>query len=481
MLFAVPPLAGHVNPTIAVAAELTARGHRVAWTGPAAALSALLPAGSHLYPAGDRSGGDGIDVLHGRWRDLRGIAALRFLWADVLLPLARAMVPGVHAAVEAFVPDVLVADQQALAGPLVARRHGLPWATSATTTAEFTRPFDGVPKVGEWVAQRIAALLAECGAPSGWDPRFSPHLVLVFSTPALLGDGGPAGDEAGGPPGVDARPYAPAAGRADAVSRPAGRRYPPHYAFVGPAFGARPSTGDFPWHRLDPGRARVLVSLGTLNREAGARFYPAVLRAADALADRAQLILAAPADLAGTVPHHVVHQEYVPQLALLPHLDAVLCHGGHNTVCEALAYGLPLVVAPVRDDQPIVAGQVTGAGAGVRVRFGRARADELHQALAAVLDDPAHRRGARRIQASFAAAGGARSAADRLEKLQAGAVAAGTSGATHPGTSTGRHPGASDARHPGARHARPPGPGTAPTKTEAGTEPEPEAETEKGL
>ena len=196
VLFVVPPLVGHVNPTIAVAAELTARGHQVAWTGPAAALAPLLPAGSLLYAAGDGDAADSTDVLHGRWRDLRGIAALRFLWAEVLIPLARAMLPGVHTAVEAFAPDVLVADQQALAGPLVARRHGLPWATSATTSAEFTRPFEGVPKVGEWVAQRIAALLAESGAPSGWDPRFSPHLVLVFSTPALIGDGGPPGDGA---------------------------------------------------------------------------------------------------------------------------------------------------------------------------------------------------------------------------------------------------------------------------------------------
>ncbi|MFK0259852.1 glycosyltransferase [Streptomyces angustmyceticus] len=431
VLFVVPPLVGHVNPTIAVAAELTARGHRVAWTGPAAALSPLLPAGCVLYPAGVPGGGEGTDALHGRWRDLRGVAALRFLWAEVLLPLARAMLPGVHAAVEAFAPDVVVADQQALAGPLVARRHGLPWATSATTSAEFAHPFDGVPKVGEWVAQRIAALLAQCGAPSGWDPRFSPHLVLVFSTPALIGDGAPAGD--------GARPATAAAGTGTAA-RPGDRWYPPHYAFVGPAFGARPSTGDFPWHRLDPGRARVLVSLGTLNREAGTRFYPAVLRAADALADRAQLILAAPREFAGDVPPHLIHQEYVPQLALLPHLDAVLCHGGHNTVCEALAHGLPLVVAPVRDDQPIVAGQVTAAGAGVRVRFGRARADELHRALAAVLDDPAHRRAARRIQASFAAAGGARAAADRLEKLSAGATG----------------------------HPAPPVPGTAPTENEKG-------------
>ncbi|WUF65168.1 glycosyltransferase [Streptomyces decoyicus] len=439
VLFVVPPLVGHVNPTIAVAAELTARGHQVAWTGPAAALAPLLPAGSLLYAAGDGDAAERTDVLHGRWRDLRGIAALRFLWAEVLIPLARAMLPGVHTAVEAFAPDVLVADQQALAGPLVARRHDLPWATSATTSAEFTRPFDGVPKVGEWVAQRIAALLAASGAPSGWDPRFSPHLVLVFSTPALIGDGGPSGD--------GARTSGAADGPPGAAARPGGRSYPPHYAFVGPAFGARPSAHAFPWHRLDPGRARVLVSLGTLNREAGARFYPAVLRAADALADRAQLILAAPGDLAGTVPDHMVHQEYVPQLALLPHLDAVLCHGGHNTVCEALAHGLPLVVAPVRDDQPIVARQVAESGAGVRVRFGRARADELHRALAAVLDDPAHRRAARRIQASFAAAGGALTAADRLEKLPPGAAG--------PGRSAVRPP-------------VPPGPGTAPTENEKG-------------
>lgn len=128
--------------------------------------------------------------------------------------------------------------------------------------------------------------------------------------------------------------------------------------------------------------------------------------------------MAAPADVVGEVrADHVLLQEYVPQLPLLAHLDAVVCHGGHNTVCEALAHGLPLVVAPVRDDQPIVAQQVEAAGAGIRVRFGRPRADDIHAALSGVLDGPDHRRAARRIQASFAAAGGAAAAADRLEKL----------------------------------------------------------------
>ncbi|KJY16563.1 glycosyl transferase [Streptomyces sp. NRRL S-104] len=386
VLFTVPPLAGHINPTVAVGAELASRGHEVAWTGPAAALTRLLPAQARVLPAGEEAGG-AYTALHERWRDLRGVGALRFLWEEALVPLARAMVPGVERAVRTFGPDVVVADQQALAGPLVARRLGVPWATSASTSAELTRPFADFPKVGEWVAGQIAGLLAEYGAGRErpeWDPRFSERLVLVFSTPELVGT---TGD------------------------------FPPHHAYVGPAFGARPAPAGFPWRRLDPGRRRVLVSLGTLNQEAGSRFYDAVLGAAERLADDVQLVLAAPPSLVGEVPDHVLLQESVPQPALLPHLDAVVCHAGHNTVCEALAHGLPLVVAPIRDDQPIVARQVVEAGAGIRVRFGRTRAEELRDALTSVLDDPGHRRAARRIQASFAAAGGAAAAADRLEKL----------------------------------------------------------------
>ncbi|MFI6004147.1 glycosyltransferase [Streptomyces sp. NPDC051366] len=396
VLFTVPPLAGHVNPTVAVGAELAARGHQVAWTGPAGALARLLPAHARILPAGEEAGG-GYAALHDRWRDLRGVGALRFLWEEALVPLARAMVPGVTDAVRGFAPDLMVADQQALAGPVIARRLGIPWVTSASTSAELTRPFADFPKVGEWVDEQISGFLAECGTDradgtaggkgadgTGWDPRFSERLVLVFSTPELIG----TEDD-----------------------------FPPHYAFLGPAFGTRPHPPGFPWQRLDPERRRVLVSLGTLNQEAGGRFYGAVLGAAERLADEVQLVLVAPAALVGAVPGNVLLLERVPQLELLPHLDAVVCHGGHNTVCEALAYGLPLVVAPIRDDQPIVARQVVGAGAGVRVRFGRTRTEELRDALTAVLDDPGPRRAARRIQASFAAAGGASAAADRLEKL----------------------------------------------------------------
>lgn len=273
VLFTVPPLAGHVNPTVAVGSEMAARGHEVAWTGPAGALSRLLPEHARILPAGEEAGG-GYEALHARWRDLRGVGALRFLWEEALVPLARSMVPGVRRAVHTFGPDVLVADQQALAGPLVARELAVPWATSASTSAELTRPFAEFPKIGEWVAAQIGGLLADCGAVGEaggpeWDPRFSDRLVLVFSSRELVG------------------------GAQD---------FPPHYAFVGPAFGARPPAPGFPWERLDPARRRVLVSLGTLNQEAGGRFYGAVLGAAERLSGEVQLVMVAPASLVAAAP-----------------------------------------------------------------------------------------------------------------------------------------------------------------------------------
>jgi UDP:flavonoid glycosyltransferase YjiC (YdhE family) len=115
-------------------------------------------------------------------------------------------------------------------------------------------------------------------------------------------------------------------------------------------------------------------------------------------------------------------------LDLLPRLDAVLGHGGLNTVCEALVHAVPLVIAPIKGDQPINADRVSAAGAGIRVSFARARPDRLREALTAVLEDPSYRAAARRAGAALRAAGGAEAAAGHLEDL-AGRTPAGAAAA----------------------------------------------------
>ncbi|AKJ14572.1 glycosyl transferase [Streptomyces incarnatus] len=386
-LFVVPPLTGHINPAVGVAARLAAHGHRVAWVCPDPALvRRLAGADAEVFGcAGPVPGAEGAV----RPPDLRGAEALKFLWEWYLLPLADAMAPGVRAAAEAFRPDVVVADQQAFAGALVAERLGLPWATSATTSAEFTGAYDGLPKVADWLRDRLTGLRTRIGDPSGTvDPRSSPHLLLIFSTPELIG------------------PLAPLA---------------PHIHYVGPSLAGRPAGPGFPWELLDQPRAKVLVTLGTANADAGGRFLAECLTALRERADRVQAVIADPGGALAVPPgdKDVLVLPSVPQLALLERMDAVVCHAGHNTVCEALWHGVPLVVAPIRDDQPVVAGQVVDAGAGVRVRFGRARADRLGAALDTVLTDPGHRAAAARIRTAFRAAGGARAAAAHLERLAA--------------------------------------------------------------
>jgi MGT family glycosyltransferase len=384
-LFVVPPMAGHVNPTLPVGRELAARGHDVAWAGPPEVAEELMPPGARFIrvPLSSRV----RDHIAARADDLRGAAALKHLVGEFLVPLADCMVPGVHAAVDAFRPDALVVDQQALAGVAVALARDLPWATSATTSAMLTDPMELIPRVKEWADGLQREVLVRAGVDprtaASVDLRFSPDLVLVFSTTAFVG-------------------------RDD---------FPPHYAFVGPAIGDRPDGTPFPWEWLDRPGPHVLVSLGTLNWHNGGRFFTAAAEAIGGM--DAHGIVVAPRELVAAAPPNVLAVPHVPQLALLPRLDAVVCHGGHNTVCEALAHGLPLVVAPIRDDQPAIAAQVEAAGAGVRVMFRRAGPEALRAALASALGDPGLRAGAERIRRSFAAAGGPAAAADELESLPA--------------------------------------------------------------
>ena len=383
----VPPMTGHVNPTVPLGAELARRGHDVAWVGQHAVVDKLLPADATFLPVG-RELAEKVGPNYAP-EDRRGPEGFKFLWEDFLVPYARETAPEVRAHVAEFGADVLVVDQQALAGAVVARLTGLPWATSATTSAELVDPFSRMPKIESWIRGQMVDLQVGLGVDRAdaerGDLRFSEQLVVAFTSETLVGS-------------VEG--------------------HYPQVRFVGPSIEQRPEPVEFPWDWLDPSTPTVLVSLGTVSAAMGQRFFTVAI---EALSGRdLQAVFVVPPDVAATLPPHgdnVLVRARVPQLALLRHVDAVVCHGGHNTVCEALALGLPLVVAPVRDDHPLVADQVVAAGAGLRVKFGRIRAAALAEAVDAALHDPGLRKGAALVKASFERAGGAPAAAAAVEEL----------------------------------------------------------------
>ncbi|KZM71909.1 glycosyltransferase [Nocardia terpenica] len=387
-LFVVPPLVGHINPLVGVSAALTEQGHQVAWAGPPEMIRQLAGGETIAYPAcGWDSETPPVQPLEYRSPAI----GLKLLWEKVLVPLADAMAPGVSAAIADFVPDVLVVDQHAVAGALIAQRFGLPWATSATTPADLVDPLAGLPKVQAWLTDLVRDLRQRIGDPTAEDadPRFSPHLVLAFTTDALVGPDVEVGEQ---------------------------------IRFVGPSVTARPSESDFPWDWLDPARQTVLITLGTICTTGVDRFLTAAAEAIAARAERLQAVIVDPGGVLGALGPNILVRPRVPQVPLLAKTDAVICHAGHNTVCESLWHGLPLVMAPIVNDESIVASQVVRAGAGIRVRFNRATTRHLGDAVDAVLTQPHYSQAAAQLQRSFRSAGGACAAAAELETFAARTV-----------------------------------------------------------
>ncbi|BAJ32505.1 MULTISPECIES: glycosyltransferase [Kitasatospora] len=378
-LLAVPPLAGHVNPAAGIADELVARGHEVAWTGTETMLRPLLGPDARVFGTGNRM----FRAMGGH-----GLASLRSLWEGFVVPYAKFTLKPLDAVVREFRPDALLVDQHTPAAALVAHRYGLPWATLAPGALELGRPYRHLPGVEAWTAGLLAGLWERAGLPADefTDPRFSPHLVLATTGRPLLGD-------------LPQRP---------------------EHALVGPVLTPRPKDPAFPWERLTPGRRTVLVTMGTMSDAVGADFLHRTVAALGQLGDGVRAVVAAPRGaLPAALPDSVTVVDRAPILELLSggRLDAVLCHGGMNTVVESLAHGVPVLAAPIRNDQPFVARRVAEAGAGLRVPFARVSPPVIAERLRRVLDEPSHRAAAESIGRQLLSGGGALAAADRMEAL----------------------------------------------------------------
>jgi len=376
-LFVPVPVVARLWPAVAIGDALAAGGHEVAWCGPESNLGPLLGPGATIYPTGQRS-----------YREFHqsGTAAVRELWDEYVVPLNRFIQGPVDRAVAEYQPDVVVADQYALAGALAAYKQGVRWASLCAGVLELTPPA-GEPGLQEFVRSRLQQAWERAGlSPDDRvDLRFSPYLVIATTSAALTGT----------------------------------VPMPDNCVLVGAALGPRRTDPDFDWDWLDPGRRHVLVTAGTLSAHLVHGFVPRIMAALEPMAGRVQAVLNASQELMPDPPSHVLVTPRIPMLELMPRLDAVVCTGGQSTVNEALVCGVPLVVAPIRLGELSVAEQVTLAGAGIAVSFAEATPAQLAAAVTALLDEPGYRAQARRIGAEFSAAGGTGTAAARLVALAA--------------------------------------------------------------
>ena len=104
-------------------------------------------------------------------------------------------------------------------------------------------------------------------------------------------------------------------------------------------------------------------------------------------------------------------------LFLLKHATLMITHGGLNSVMEALAEGVPLVVLPACSDQPGVATRVIACGAGEFIAMKRCQSDNLRPAVERVLSDPRYKARASLMQDAIGNTGGIEEAADVIERV----------------------------------------------------------------
>jgi UDP:flavonoid glycosyltransferase YjiC (YdhE family) len=87
-------------------------------------------------------------------------------------------------------------------------------------------------------------------------------------------------------------------------------------------------------------------------------------------------------------PDNVRFEQYTPHSQLLPHCDALLCHGGFNTVLGSLVAGVPVVCVPLGSDQDFNARFCEERGFGLSLDEEEATPERIRAAVRRVLSEP---------------------------------------------------------------------------------------------
>jgi MGT family glycosyltransferase len=369
------PAHGHINPTLPVVAALVARGYRVTYptTQPFAAKVARSGAEVVLYESKlfVSSADDGDQ--------------LRKMRKDIIDEIASAA-----AQLQPFYlsnwPDLILYDQVTYVGELLSIRLGVRsvrlWSTFANNE-HYRGVRDGAPQY-----ESIQLQFMQC--------------VQDFFTQQGIAEADRARSAA-----VAHIAFLPR------VFQHRGETFDHRYHFVGPCLGPR---HDGEWQPPTGERPVLLISLGTIF--AWPDFFKMCI---EAFADsRWHVVLVTgsgfdPAAL-GTLPSNIEAHRFVPQLSVLQHAKAFICHGGMNGVMEALYYGVPIIAILQKPEQETIARRLVELGVGRSLPRSAASAAALRTALTALCSDALLPERMRQVQALARSAGGAERAAEAIEQ-----------------------------------------------------------------
>jgi UDP:flavonoid glycosyltransferase YjiC (YdhE family) len=375
---------GDVYPYIGLALELRRRGHAPVLAMPGVYREAAEREGLEFRAVrpdldpGDRG-------LIARIMDpVRGPEALV---SELIVPnLERSYSDLAWVAADA---DWLITHPAAIAGPIVAEKLGLPWASTVLAPMSFFSVTDPVvPPPAPWVhallvrsltlsrlfvrlsdritrrwARPVQRLRRSLGLSEGANPilagQHSPFLVLALFS------------------GVLATPQPD---------------WPRQTRVVGPILYNGPDDQRVPAEVeafLRAGPPPVVFTLGSSAVEVAGRFFETSARAAARLGRRAVLLVGRHAEnRPARLGEDVLVVDQVPHRALFPRAAAVAHQGGSGTLHQALSAGRPALVVPHAHDQYDNASRLVRLGVARTLTPRRYTVDRVERELRLLLDTP---------------------------------------------------------------------------------------------
>ncbi|PSL48182.1 MGT family glycosyltransferase [Chitinophaga niastensis] len=409
-LFGSVPLYGHVNPTIGMAQQLISDGHTVAYACHPK-MKPILDKAAIPYRE-DFQWGDAVAFSN------ETIAAGKKLLLPWILKKKMNTTPaeciiykledGVRdflQLIDTWSPDVCVFDTMFYPGILAAEIRGIPYAISCPTqillpgTAIipqekgqpmklFNRTLVSIMVffLGK-ITRGINKVRKQYNLPlqeAFWKHN-SPALYMAYTTEALE--------------------YK----RSDLL---------PETYYIGPC-SSRKVVGadvDFPWDWLD-GRPVVFFTMGTVYIKR--KIINQMIKAARGASW--QLVITLGNGLQSEewtdLPENVLIRTYLPQLALLEKVNAVVCTGGFGTVGQTLLAGVPIVMIPQILEHRITGSKLVDRKAGITISSWRVSSKTLRTAVDQLLNDPSYDKHAKEIAADFGKCNASVTAACLLENL----------------------------------------------------------------
>jgi rhamnosyltransferase subunit B len=409
---------GDVNPLIAIALELKRRGHVPVLAMPAVFKPKILPLGlefREVRPDIDPTNSLLVEMTYdpknGTEHGLR----------KFLFPMLRQTYDDLtDAATTPARADLLLLGELNYAGPLVAEKTGIPWASFVLAPLSFFSAFDppvlppyprlaradkAVPGFGR-VIKRLARfasrkwpepiyeLRRELGLSKGANPLFdakhSPDLVLALFSRVL---------------GAEQKDW------------------PANTKITGFCFyDADGGNTALPRHIEDflaAGPPPVVFTLGSAAVLAAGNFYEVSARAAIKLGIRAVLLI-------GTdqrnrprqkLPESICVAEYAPYSGLFPRVAMVVHQGGVGTTAQCLRAGKPMLIMPYSHDQPDNARRMQRLKVARVILRKNYTPNRVARKVAAMLAEPRYAQRAQSVARQLAHQDGVRAACDELEEL----------------------------------------------------------------